>query len=363
MIQPSPEELKAAFQKIEASSPLAASDDSRQSETIYDIVKSLPEASTYHRLLEQHPNLIELLADASNGEYTLFLPVDAAWEREPGLAERVADTPEAGVLSMHISESFINEAYLRSMTNVPTIYAPNTCNGPQTFSVRLTERGQEIGKSGRFTQPSIRASNGIIHSIDEVIHPPHSLLTALRDRSNYSILLRAMRESGFEDDLAANSGKGGTLFAPSNQAFASLGPDALHFLTEEDGGKTYLRALLKLHFCPGSTFYTNFLWPQNTGGPRRTSADKDRILKGKIKMELPSSLTTGGEPMNLAISITRYMSLITMAVTSAPVVEQDIGGNDYVAQGINDVLLPGGVVGKGSQDVISTIRNAFGPFI
>ncbi|KAJ6782231.1 hypothetical protein PWT90_08859 [Aphanocladium album] len=358
MVQPSPDALEAAFQQIEFSSPLPTSDDSQQSETIYNIIKGLPEASTYHRLLEQHPNLVALLADASNGEHSLFLPVNAAWEHEPGLDARVAEPADASVLSMHICPHFFNEAYLRSVTNVPTIYTPITCNGPQVFPVRLTEQGEEVGKSGRFTQPSIRAANGIIYPIDTVIPTPTPLLAVLQDRGNYSILLRAIRASRFEDDLAAERGKGGTLFAPSDQAFASLGPDALQFLEEDEEGKEYLRALLRLHFCPENTHYTNMIWPQNTMGPRRTSADKDMIYKGTLAKELPSALQKGGGAPKLAMKITRYMCLITMAVNSAPVVEQDIAGNDYVAQGINDVLLPGGAVGNGSQDVISKIKSA-----
>lgn len=360
MTQPTPDELEAAFQQLAVNFPPVLTDVSQQSDTIYDIAKTLPEASTYHRLLEQQPTLVGLLSDASNGEYTLFLPVNEAWKKFAGLAEGVAD---ARVLSMHISEHFISEAYLRSMTNVPTIYAPDTCNGPQTFSSRMTKNGIVIGTFGRFTRSSIRASNGIIYCIDEVLLPPMPLLDTLRQKGNYSTLLRAVTISGFEEDLVAQRGKGGTLFAPSDAAFASLGPDALRFLLETDEGRPYLKALLKLHYLPGNTFYSNLLWPQNTGGVPRRSTDKDIVYKGKMAKELPSSLLAGEEATKLTISITRYMSLITMAVNTAPVVEQDVVGNDYVAQGLNDVLLPNGIVGKGSQDFIAKIKTALDAFL
>lgn len=362
MLQPSPDDLEVAFHKIEASYPLAASDSTHQGETIYNIIKALPDASTYHRLLEQHPSLIGLLADASDGEFTLFLPVNKAWEKEPGLAARVAAAAadDASVLAMHISKHFIDEAYLRGMTNIPTVYTPATSNGPQVFPIRLAEDGWTVDKAGRFTQPSIRASNGLIYCIDQVVQPRPPLLDVLRAKGRYDTLLRAIQVSGFGEALA---GQCGTLYAPSDQAFAALGPDALRFLTEDDEDKAYLKALLALHFCPENTFYTNLLWPKNNSGARRTSADKQQVHKGKIGMELPSALQTGDEAVKLAISVTRYMSCITMAVNSAPVVEQDMGGNDGVAQGIQDVLLPGGVVGKGSQDVVSKIKAALQPFI
>ncbi|OAA75279.1 FAS1 domain protein [Akanthomyces lecanii RCEF 1005] len=360
MAQPSPDDLEVAFQRITTSCPLASSDSSQQSDTIYNIITSLPEAETYHRLLEEHPSLVALLGDSSNGEFTLFLPVNAAWEKATGL---LVDAADAGVLSMHISEHFIDEAYLRSMTNIPTAHEPDTSNGPQVFPIRLAEDGWTVDRAGRFTQPSIRASNGIIYCIDRVILPPPPLRDVLRARGSYSTLLHAMQASGFDEELATQRGKGGTLFAPSDQAFAALGPDALQFLTEHDEGRPYLKALLKLHFCPENTFYTNLIWPKNNSGTRRTSADKDQVYKGKLGMELSSALKRGEEASELTISITRYMSCITMAVNSVPVVEQDIGGNDGVAQGIEDVLLPGGTVGKGSQDVVGKIKSVLQPFV
>ncbi|OAQ98235.1 hypothetical protein LLEC1_06485 [Akanthomyces lecanii] len=355
LLWPSPDDLEAAFQKIAVGCPLASSDSTQQSDTIYNII------TTYHRLLEQHPNLVALLGDSSNGEFALFLPVNSAWEEAPG---RLVDAADAGVLAMHISAHFIDEAYLRSMTNVPTVHEPETSNGPQVFPIRIAEDGWTVDGAGRFTQPSIRASNGIIYCIDRVILPPASLRDVLRARGSYATLLRAMQVSGFdEEELATQRGRGGTLFAPSDQAFASLGPDALQFLTEDDEGKLYLKALLKLHFCPDNTFYTNLIWPKNNSGARRTSADRDQVYKGKMGMELSSALQGEDGASKLAVSITRYMSCITMAVNSALVVEQDIGGNDGVAQGIQDVLLPRGTVGKGSQDVVGKIKAALQPFL
>ncbi|TQV93289.1 fasciclin domain family protein [Cordyceps javanica] len=373
MLQPSPDDLEAAFRRIEDAHPITPSGNSQQSETIYNIIKGLPEASSYHRLLEQHPSLIALLADPSNGEFTLFLPVNAAWQKDPGLAERVSGAAGSGaLLSMHISPHFFGEAYLRSLTNIPTVYEPATSNGPQTFPLRLAaEDGWIVGRSGRFVQPSIRAGNGIIHRVDEVMLPPAPLLEVLRARGGYSTLLRAVRLTGFDEELAAQRGRGrgGTLFAPSDQAFAALGPDALRFLTEDADGSKYLAALLRLHFCPARTFYTNFIWPKNNNGPRWTStaADQERIYKGSMGQELPSALGGEGEggagAASLSVSITRYMCLISMAVNAAPVVEQDITGSDGVAQGINDVLLPGTTVGKGHQDVIPRIKAALQNFV
>lgn len=363
MTQASPEELQEAYESIESKHPLASSDDSLQNETICAILEHLPEASIYNKLLKQHPNLVALLSDTSNGEYTLFLPVDKAWGSPSGLEERVITAADSNVLSMHISEHYINEAYPRGMTNIPSIFEPDTCNGPQAFSIQLTQDGWMINKSGRFTRSSLRACNGIIYFIDQVILPPAPLLDVLRSKGNFSTLIKAMSTFGFDLEFAAQRGRGGTLFAPTDMAFASLGPEALGFLIGTAEGNEYLKAILELHFCPDYTFFSNFIWPKNNGRDRRTSADKDRIIKGKQTQQLAAILKVGDKSPKLAISLTRYMSLITMSVNSVAVVEQDIGGSDGVAHAINDILLPDGAVGKETQDFISRIKAALDPFM
>lgn len=146
-------------------------------------------------------------------------------------------------------------------------------------------------------------------------------------------------------------------------AFAALGPDALQFLMETEEGKKYLKLLLKLHFCPGQTFFTNLLWPKNNSGDRRTSSNKHNIIKGQIKQTLATLVKPTEDGPKHTVSITRYNCIITMAVNGSPVVEQDIRGIDAVAQALGDILLPGDIVGKGPQDAISKIKIAFGPFL
>lgn len=203
MSQPTPDELQAAFDSAAAAHPLATTDDSQQSDTIYNILKRLPEASTYHRLLEQHPALVSVLGDVSNGEYTLFLPVDEAWNKVPELADDIAESGEESVLSMHISPHFLSEDYLRGMTNIPSIYQPDTSNGPQVIAAGPGEDGWTYGNSGKSTRAPIRAKNGIIYCIDQVISPPAPLLQVLRKTGNFFTLLKCIQVARFDEELAA----------------------------------------------------------------------------------------------------------------------------------------------------------------
>lgn len=363
MPQPTPDELQVAYEALNQASPQATTDTSHDDETIYNILKALPEASTYHQLLEKHPDLVRLLSGTENGEYTLLLPVNAAWDSAPGLAEQVGSSADPGVLSLHISDHFLSDVYSRSMTNFPSIYEPDSSNGPQVIALGLDEKGRKVGEKGRFVRPSMRASNGIVYFIDQVMTPPKYLVEVLYAKGNYSALIHAIKVSGFAEDPAAQASKGGTLFAPNDVAFASLGPEALQFLTETDEGKSYLNVLLKLHFTPDITLFSNFWWPKNNNVGRRTSADAVRDLRGQQTLNFPTLAKTGDDAPKVDISITRHNCLITLAVNSTPVVEQDIAGIDGTAQGINEVLLPGGVVGKGAQDVVEKIKTALGPFM
>lgn len=60
-------------------------------------------------------------------------------------------------------------------------------------------------------------------------------------------------------------GKGLTLFAPTNRAFARLGPHLNAFLFNTEPGKKYLKAILKYHFVPEHTVYTDAYYKAGSG--------------------------------------------------------------------------------------------------
>jgi uncharacterized surface protein with fasciclin (FAS1) repeats len=86
---------------------------------------------------------------------------------------------------------------------------------------------------------------------------------------------------------------GGTLFAPTNQAFAKLPPAVNAFLFSPAGEK-YLKALLKYHIVPGHTLFTDAYYEPRTEDAVNDDAviDKDHVIPSPLpRYNMYKSLT------------------------------------------------------------------------
>lgn len=83
--------------------------------------------------------------------------------------------------------------------------------------------------------------------------------------SEFSTLLLAYEKTDFVKYIHGVKMVGSTVFAPSNRAFASLGPKLNAFLFNTEKGLKYLRALLKYHIAPDATLYSDAFYDK-TGG-------------------------------------------------------------------------------------------------
>lgn len=139
--------------------------------------------------------------------------------------------------------------------------------------------------------PNIYASNGIIHAVDGILFPPPPALKGVSLLpSLFSTFSLALEKTGLGEELGhghddddddeddnnndrkkhqkgggKKEGKGLTLFAPSNRAFARLGPHLNAFLFNTDPGKKYLKAILKYHFVAEHTVYTDAYYKAGSG--------------------------------------------------------------------------------------------------
>jgi len=158
---------------------------------------------------------------------------------------------------------------------------------------------------------------------------------------------------------------GGTLFAPTNNAFKKLGPRANAFLFGRFGTK-YLKAILEYHIVAKYTLYSNTLYDGTSSSSRSLFADDDaspehRCHKkhGKkddhkhvetrpawIHLDLPTVL---GKP--LSIDLIRRGPFIEFKVNNfVHVAVQDGLASDGVIQVVNDVLLPPKTPGAAAEE-------------
>ena len=192
--------------------------------------------------------------------------------------------------------------------------------------------------------PNIAATNGTIHIIDGVPREPSTVATLLDDLPpiSFSILQRVIRTSGFNVELAENVGRGCTFFAPTNAAFLEIGIRRPGDLERKHGDES-LRNLLRSHFCPEQTFYSNIFYRTSSTEEEQVNAigaphgSQVPFRKG----ERTFSPRTAVHGKDMTIKVYHYGVLISMCVNEkALVVSSDhIASNGvvHVAENLVDV--------------------------
>jgi uncharacterized surface protein with fasciclin (FAS1) repeats len=133
---------------------------------------------------------------------------------------------------------------------------------------------------------------------------------------------------------------GSTTFAPTNTAFAWLGPRANAFLFNTDKGTKYLRALLKYHVSPNATLYTDAYYDKTGGGDQsdgEADAEADAEAAGREHYELPTLL---GD-RRIGVDIARFGGFANVRINGfAGVAVRDAVAKNGVVQVVNRVLIP-----------------------
>ena len=201
--------------------------------TIAGILLTSPDFSTLAAALVAQ----DLITPLSTGAYTVFAPTNAAFT-----AAGVTDPAEvaAATLTYHVlTDSVASTAVVPGFAE--------TLNGA---SVVLDTDGGVTVDGVAVVVADIRASNGYIHGIGEVLGPPAKNLVALAaDVPELSTLVAALQKTGL--DTALVNGGPYTVFAPTNAAFTAAGI-VLDSLTEDE-----LRPVLLYHVLPGRLLSSN----------------------------------------------------------------------------------------------------------
>lgn len=162
---------------------------------------------------------------AGAGPFTVFAPTDDAF-RAAGFADAAAinGAPQAtlrNILLYHVLPGRFPAANITAgQTGLPTAL---TANGTAYVSKAATTPATGTGVSvngARVTAADGQASNGIIHTIDQVLIPPtgNILEVALADTS-LSLLVAAAQRGGAAVTSALGGSTALTVFAPTNAAF------------------------------------------------------------------------------------------------------------------------------------------------
>ena len=113
------------------------------------------------------------------GPFTVLAPTDEAFEKLPkGVLQKVSDDPELlrKVLNYHVVKGLVASVDLKDGTETDTVQeekikiAVTDTTNPET---NATEKSITLNdKKAKIVKADIKASNGLIHSIDTVLLPP-----------------------------------------------------------------------------------------------------------------------------------------------------------------------------------------------
>ena len=140
-----------------------------------DIVDTASDAGTFNTLLAaaKAAGLVETLKGA--GPFTVFAPSDAAFAKLPKGAVQalLKDTKKLkAVLTYHVVSGAVDAKTARTLQTAKTV---------QGQSIRIKVKGAELHiNDAKVVSADIKATNGVIHVIDQVIMPTFGKRTAKR---------------------------------------------------------------------------------------------------------------------------------------------------------------------------------------
>jgi transforming growth factor-beta-induced protein len=284
-----------------------------ESRSIVDLAIATPSLSTLVEAVSLFPDLATLLS--SNGNFTVFAPDNdafAALLKAVGQT-KLSDVPKP-VIEKILKHHVIPSANLAS-TDLSDGQTAKSALG-EDLKVSITTNGVFIG-GAQVTTADVKAGNGIIHLVKNVIVPPSmapivgSIVAPAYFNVNFTTLIAAVENAdpSVLTTLLGNgpSNNGLTLFAPTNAAFTAAGITALP-------NQATLNAVLTYHLVDGTVKAADL--------PKTTTAAPARIA------------TVGGNV---------YLSNKGNGVFlngSTQVVATDIVGSNGVVHVINKTLLP-----------------------
>jgi uncharacterized surface protein with fasciclin (FAS1) repeats len=219
-------------------------DDPMAMEEESNIVMTAEDAGVFNTLLAalDAANLTSALE--GTGPFTVFAPTDDAFAAiDAEVLNDLIANPDllARVLTYHVVSGVFTSTDVAGLSSAPTL------NGKD---VSLSFDGTTVMVDGATViGADVRASNGIIHVIDQVLlpEPIADILQTAKGAGIFNTLLAAVDAAGLTATLRGDGPF--TVFAPTDDAFAAIDPDALNALLADPPA---LAAILAYHVVPGA---------------------------------------------------------------------------------------------------------------
>lgn len=291
--------------------------------TIYQLISESKYTTKFSKIVNEYDDIVKLL-NSTEANYTLFVPVDSAFEHIPEDKKPSKEFIEK-VLLYHIAEEEYPAGRLLHTQTVPTVLKEKLLGDkPQRLRISVGFGGIRINYFSKISGGNIHAKNGVIYGVDHILVPPPyvgreiSLFPGI-----FSTLLLAYEKTDFVKFIHNIPLVGSTVFAPTNEAFKKLGPRANAFLFNTEKGRGYLEALLKYQIVANTTLYT------------------DAIYEAKSSEHYHVDLPTLLGDTHIAIDISKWGLFVKAQVNGyVPVVQRDNVAKNGVIHVVGRVPFP-----------------------
>ncbi|KAL9625628.1 MAG: hypothetical protein Q9160_000341 [Pyrenula sp. 1 TL-2023] len=314
----------------------------KPNQTVFELIAGSKYTTKLASLISDYPDLVEAL-NGTAANYTVFAPTDRAFAKIPSHAPKPSKEQLKTILSYHVSPDFYPAGRVLVSRTIPTIYTEEALGSkPQRLATQISFKGLTVNFYSRIVAINIFGTNGVIHGVDSLLLPPPKVIDIIQFLpTQFSTLELALNKTGLDlSDTSTHAG--GTIFAPSNGAFAKLGPKITAFLFSSYGLK-YLKALLLYHVVPNITLYSDAIYKAS---PPSSDISTETLPKGHYHIDLPTAL----EDRTLSIDIGRLGRLIDIRVNGyTSVAVQDGAARDGVIQVVSSVLVPPKKLAEGEE--------------
>jgi uncharacterized surface protein with fasciclin (FAS1) repeats len=281
---------------------------------IVELAQGIDELSTLVAALQQ-VNLVSTLQ--GDGPFTVFAPTNAAFQAlldsndDWNSLEDIDDATLTSVLLFHVLGAKVNAKDLENS------YVTTASTGPNDEQIVLqidVDGGVTFNGTTMPIQTDVAASNGVVHTVDEVMLPPNVVDLALNN-PQFSILVQALTRADLTTDyVSVLTGTGPfTVFAPTNAAFEALLASNMDWNSLDDIPVETLEAVLNYHVVNGG------------------NVQADELVDGA------PVTTLGGE---LTVNLTDGAKLETSSGQTVNIIITDVQGANGVVHAVDTVLLP-----------------------
>ncbi|CAM1508845.1 Fc.00g025840.m01.CDS01 [Cosmosporella sp. VM-42] len=291
--------------------------------TIYQLISESNYTTNFSRIVDKYDSVVKMLND-TDSEYTLFAPIDSAFEDIPKHHDKPSKEFVESLLNYHIGSGSYPAGKILTTHTLPTELHESFLGGePQRLRTSVGLSGVRINVYSKVVAVNIKAKNGYIHAVNKILIPPTFIGRELSFfPAQFSTLILAYEKTDFVKFIHNVNTIGSTVFAPSNNAWVRLGFKANAFLFNTELGKKYLKALLKYQIVANTTVYSDKIYYGDDKDEQQATTD------GHLHIELPTLL----EGKSLGLDIHSWKGWTSMIV------------NGYVKVGFQDGVAKNGVV-------------------